>query len=73
MNDFNYASLTHLLELNLREDSDRILYVCTNKLCKKRFLRNNPNLENASVLTVDEIWYDNKLVGLRYKDYKIII
>lgn len=73
MNDFSYAALTHILETRLKENAQMTLYVCTNKVSKKRFKRNNKDLKNAIVLTVDEIWFENKLDGLRYNDYRIIM
>lgn len=73
MNNFDYAGLIHLLETRLSKDTNMTLYVCSNKLCKNRFKKKHKDISNAIILTIDEIWYDDRLTGLRYSNYEIIM
>jgi len=69
---FDYAGLIRLLERHISDKSDVILYVCVNKVAKKNFKKTRTDLVNPFVLTIDEIWSNNALTGIRFKDYKII-
>ena len=72
MKMFDYAMLTRLLEANINPKATKMLYVCDNKLEKKRFIRYNQDLKDAIVLTIDDVWVKNKIFNIDYKDYRII-
>lgn len=69
---FDYAMFIHLLELRISPKSDKTLYVFPNTLAKKRFIRHHSQLENVIVLTINDIWYKDRLVGCSYKEYQMM-
>lgn len=69
---FDYAMFYRLVYDNLDTKSNNILYICEDANVKRIFVKNNPDVERRYILTINDIWYGNKLYGLHYKDYKMI-
>lgn len=69
---FDYAMFYRLVHSNLNAKSENILYICEDAKVRRIFARNNPDIERRYILTINDIWCDNKLRGLCYKDYKMI-
>lgn len=69
---FDYAMFYKLVHSHISKQSDKILYICEDANIRKIFVNHHPDIERKYVLTINNIWNDNKLRGLCYKDYIMI-
>ena len=67
----NYADMIMVLESHRSNREDKVLYVCDSKRILIRHKAFHPDLTNAIYRTTRQI-ANNGVVGLFYKDYKIL-